>query len=64
MEHVYTALQFSKWALEFMIVPPICIAFILATISFVWAGMKQRPFKTRLWQPYYWLLGRVNTTAI
>lgn len=56
MEQVYTALRFSEWALEFMIVPPACIAFLLAATSFVWAGMKQQPFKTQRWKPYYWLV--------
>jgi hypothetical protein len=51
MENVHTALRFSEWALEFMIVPPYCFAFVLAAISVVWAGLKQRPFQTRLWKP-------------
>jgi hypothetical protein len=56
MEHVHTALTFSEWALEFIVVPPFCIAFILAATSFVLAAVKQRPFKTRLWKPHYWLV--------
>jgi len=56
MDHFDTALRYSMWALEFMIVPPCCVAFILAACSFAWAGLKQRPFKTRLWKPYHWLV--------
>lgn len=55
MEHIHTALRFSEWALEFMIVPPACFALVFAAISFVWAGQKQRPFQTRLWKPHHWL---------
>ena len=36
--------------------PPFCVAFILAAVSFVLAGIKQRPFKTRLWKPHHWLV--------
>jgi hypothetical protein len=55
MGRVYTALRFSERALEFMIVPPICFAFLIAAISLVWAAQKQRPFQTRLWKPHHWL---------
>jgi hypothetical protein len=55
MDRIHTALRFSEWALEFMIVPPICFAFVLVAISFVWAAQKQRPFQTRLWKPHHWL---------
>jgi dipeptide/tripeptide permease len=55
MEHIHTALRFSEWALEFIVVPPFCFAFVLAGISFVWAGQRQRPFQTHLWKPYHWL---------
>ncbi len=54
MEDVRTALQYSEWALEFVSVPPFCFAFLVAAVSFVWAGQKQRPFKKRLWKPYHW----------
>lgn len=56
MEHAYTALRYSKWALEFIIIPPVCFAFPLAAISLVWAGFKQRPLQTHLWKPYHWLV--------
>jgi len=56
MEQVQTALRFSEWALEFIIVPPYSALFILAATSFVLAGIKQRPFKTRLWKPHHWLI--------
>ena len=38
-----------------MVVSPVCYAFAIAAISFVWAGQKQRPFQRRLWKPYHWL---------
>jgi hypothetical protein len=55
MEHVYTALQYARWALEFMTIPPFCFAFALSAFSFVWAGQKQRPFQTHLWKSHHWL---------
>jgi hypothetical protein len=54
MEYVYTALRFSEWALEFIIIPPFFFAFVLAGISFVWAGQKQMPFQTHLWKSHHW----------
>ena len=39
-----------------MVVPPLCFALPLATISFVWAGIKQQPFRRQLWKPYHWLV--------
>jgi hypothetical protein len=56
MDHVYTSLLFSEWALEAMILPPLALALVLSATSLVWAGIKQRPFKTRLWKPYHWLV--------
>jgi len=56
MDHAYTAFRLAEWALEFVIVPPFCIAFLLAAISLGWAAIKQRPFKTRLWRKQYWLV--------
>jgi hypothetical protein len=55
MGRIYTALRFSEWALEFIIVPPFCFAFLLAAISLIGAAQKQRPFRTRLWKPHHWL---------
>lgn len=54
MEYVYTALRFSEWALEFLTLPPACFAFVMAAISFVWAGQKQRPFQMHLWKSHHW----------
>ena len=48
------ALQFTKWALEFVAVPPICFLFAFALISWVWAALKQQPFRKGLWKPYHW----------
>jgi hypothetical protein len=57
MGHLYTSLRLSQWALEAVVfLPPLAIAFALAGISFVWAGIKQRPFKTGLWKQYHWLV--------
>lgn len=56
MGHLYTSLRFSQWALEAVVVlPPLILAFSLAGISLVWAWIKQRPFKRRLWKQYHWL---------
>jgi hypothetical protein len=56
MEHLYTSLRFSQWALEAVVtLPPLILALSLAGSSFVWAGIKQRPFKTGLWKRYHWL---------
>jgi hypothetical protein len=54
MDHIYTALKFSRWALELMCLPPLVFALLLSATSLVWAGIKQRPFRTRLWKPYHW----------
>ena len=56
MEDFHTALTYSKWAFETVVFPPFCIAFIFAAASFVLAAVKQRPYKTRLWKPYHWLV--------
>src|SRR5580658_2449244 len=55
MWRIHTALRFSEWAMEFMLVPPICFGFLLAAVSLVWAAQKQRPFQKRLWKTYHWL---------
>jgi len=52
---VHTALQFSGWALEAVLLPPVCFVFAVAAMSFVLAAWKQRPVQTRLWKPYHWL---------
>jgi hypothetical protein len=56
MEHVYTSMRFSQWALEAMSLPPLSFALALSAFSLVWAGIKQRPFRMRLWRPYHWLV--------
>jgi predicted membrane-bound mannosyltransferase len=56
MGHLYTSLRFSQWALEAVVMlPPLAFTFTLVGISFVWAGIKQRPFKAGLWKPHHWL---------
>ena len=56
MGHFQTALTFSQWALEFFLFPPFALVAALLAISLVWAGKEQRPFQTRLWKPYHWLV--------
>jgi hypothetical protein len=56
MEHFNTALRYSEWALEMLILPPLCVIFVLSAASLVWAAIKQRPFKTRFWKPHHWLV--------
>jgi hypothetical protein len=56
MEHLYTSLRFSEWALEALCTPPLGMTLALSATSLVWAGIKQRPFRTRLWKPYHWLV--------
>jgi hypothetical protein len=56
MEHPYTLLRFSEWALEALRIPSLGMTFALSTTSLVCAGIKQRPFRTRLWKPYHWLV--------
>jgi amino acid transporter len=56
MGHLNTSLRFSQWALEAVVsLPPLIFAFSLAGISLVWAWIKQRPFKRRVWKQYHWL---------
>jgi hypothetical protein len=56
MGYIQTSLRFSAWALEFMLLPPVCIVFGLMAATLTWAGQKERPFQTRLWKPYHWLV--------
>ena len=56
MEHFSTVLRFSEWAIETLILPPLCIVFVLLAISLGCAAIKQRPLKMRLWKPYHWLV--------
>jgi len=57
MEHFYTSLRLSGWALEAVVMlPPLSVTLLLSTISLVWALIKQRPFKVPRWRPIYWLV--------
>lgn len=58
MEHViYTFLRFSMWALEgAVMLPPFAVASAFAAINLIGAGIKQRPFKRRLWKAHHWLV--------
>jgi hypothetical protein len=56
MEHISTAIRFSAWAFEMLLLPPCGVVFILSAISLIWAAIKQRPFKMRLWRPYHWMV--------
>jgi hypothetical protein len=56
MVRLQTALTFSKWASEFMLIPPFCILLPLAAVGLVWSARKQRPFQARTWKPHHWLV--------
>jgi len=57
MNDFYTALKFAEWGLEVpFLLPPLAFAFYSSIISLIWAGIKQRPFKTGKWKPYHWLV--------
>lgn len=49
-------LKYALWALESMILPPLCIVFPRAVISLVWAWRRQEPIKKRLWRPVHSLV--------
>lgn len=53
---LHAAILYSKWALEFLLLPPIAALFIGATISSVWAGLRQQPFRKHLWKRHHWLV--------
>ena len=55
MAQVQTALRFSGWAFEFVVIGPLSIVALVVAVSFVWAGLKQRPHHYRLWKPFHWL---------
>jgi hypothetical protein len=54
--HVELALRYSEWALEYLMLPPVGAVFVLAAVSSVWSGLKQRPFQKHLWKRHYWLV--------
>jgi hypothetical protein len=56
MDEMEVAMRFSRWALELVFFTPVHFVFALVLISIVWAGIKQRPFRARLWQPHHWLV--------
>ena len=56
MDHLHTALKFSMWSLETLSLPPVLCALILSASSLVWAGLKQRPFKTGRWKMHHWFV--------
>ena len=57
MESIHTSLRFSEWALEAVVLlPPLLALFCLSTGNLIWAGIRQRPFRTGLWRPNYWLV--------
>lgn len=55
MERIETALEFARWAIEFMSVRPFSIAFLLAILSLFFAALKERPFHRGRWMPHHWL---------
>ncbi len=56
MGQIETALRFSEGAVAIMVLGPYWFVFALVVVSLVWAGLKQRPFQTRLWRPSHWLV--------
>jgi hypothetical protein len=53
--HVKTALLYSEWAIDLMLLPQILFLLAIATMSFAWSWRQQRPLKNRLWKHYHWL---------
>jgi len=49
-------LKYALWALESVILPPLCILLPLAVVSLVWAWRRQHPIRKRLWRPDHWLV--------
>ena len=54
--NLHAALLYSKWAIEFLLLPPITALFVGAAVSSVWAGLRQRPFRNLLWKRHHWLV--------
>jgi hypothetical protein len=49
-------LRYSLWALEAMMLPPLCILLPLAVVSLIWAWHRQQPMHRQLWRPAHWLV--------
>lgn len=49
-------LKYALWALESMVLPPLCILLPLAVVSLIWAWRRQHPIRKRLWRPGHWLV--------
>jgi hypothetical protein len=50
------ALEFSRNALEFMLLPPIPLIVVIASGSLACAGIKQTPFRTQAWKTHPWFV--------
>jgi hypothetical protein len=55
MADIRLGFRYAQWALESMILPPLCILLPLAVVSLVWAWRRQQPMKRQLWRPVHWL---------
>jgi hypothetical protein len=54
MTLIRIGLRYALWAVESMILPPLCILLPLAVVSLVWAWRRQQPMKGQLWKPVHW----------
>ena len=55
MPYTQTFFTFAGWGLEALLLPPLLAAAVLAGVSVVWAGYKQKPMRSGLWKRYHWL---------
>lgn len=56
MNQLHTALTFSLWSLEFILLPPLNLILVIATISVVLAALKQRRIGLQFGQLHYGVL--------
>ena|ERR1700722_8962830 len=47
---------YSIWSLEFLFLPQLLFAFLIATASLVTAFFRQRPLQSPQWRPSHWLV--------
>jgi len=56
MTAIRIGFRYALWALESMILPPLCILLPLAIVSLVWAWRRQQPIQRQLWKPVHWVV--------
>jgi hypothetical protein len=54
MDTIQNAWLFTRWALEFMLLPPLLLALAAVAVSLFFAVWRQRSFHRQLWKPRYW----------